>query len=185
MFMKSSTLFVVSALWMGLTLSASAQVATPVVTAMPTAIATPIGMPIFASVGTPIATTIAPPEVTIGVAEMVPTPIATSNATPVATSLPSLANSEIRSRIKAQESRIKAESRVGKLLTVQVNVLLAESASIKAQLKANYAENGKRELTAVQKADLSARLDANEKKIYEQDRDTAVGVNPAVGMPTP
>ncbi|HTC21855.1 MAG TPA: hypothetical protein VK859_13450, partial [bacterium] len=73
---------------------------------------------------------------------------------PVVTVLPGAPATtiEVRSRIRTLEARINADSKVGKLSTVQANSLLASLQSVKDQKNADYAENGKRELTGDQKA---------------------------------
>ncbi len=76
---------------------------------------------------------------------------------------------EVRARIKAQEARINADSKVGKLTTQQANALLAALQAIKDQKKADYAENGKKELTSDQKAELIGMLDENEKSLTSQN----------------
>ncbi len=76
---------------------------------------------------------------------------------------------EIRARIKAQEARINADSKVGKLTAEQANALLAALQAVKDQKKSDYAENGKKELTSDQKAELNAMLDENENKLTSQN----------------
>jgi hypothetical protein len=76
---------------------------------------------------------------------------------------------EIRARIRALEARINADSRVGKLTTVQANGFLASLQAVKDQKNADYAENGKRELTGDQKAELNEMLNEIERNLTNQN----------------
>lgn len=90
--------------------------------------------------------------------------VAQTTVATVATSRPPT-QAAIKARIKSQEARIKADSRVGKLTTDQANALLANLRAIRGKMKADHAENGKRELTGDQEAELTAQLDASEKNL--------------------
>ncbi len=72
---------------------------------------------------------------------------------------------EINARITDQETRIDADSKVGKLTLEQAKPLKCSLKKIKKQKKADYAENGKNELGGDQKTDLNNQLDANEKNL--------------------
>jgi hypothetical protein len=72
---------------------------------------------------------------------------------------------DIRARIKSLEARINADSKVGKLTTVQANALLASLQEVKDQKNADYAENGKKELTREQIAELNEMLDEDEQSL--------------------
>jgi hypothetical protein len=69
---------------------------------------------------------------------------------------------EIKARIADQEARISADSKVGKLTTVQADALRANLQAIKDKKKADYAANGKNVLTSDQKAELNGMLGQNE-----------------------
>ncbi len=71
----------------------------------------------------------------------------------------------IKARIRAQEARINADSKDGKLTTVQATALLANLKAIRDKLKADYVENGKKELTGDQEVELTGMLDASEQSI--------------------
>jgi hypothetical protein len=72
---------------------------------------------------------------------------------------------EINARITDQETRIDADSKVGKLTVEQVKPLKCSLKKIKKQKKADYVENGKKELGSDQKTDLNNQLDTNEKNL--------------------
>ncbi len=69
---------------------------------------------------------------------------------------------EINARITNQQTRIDADSKVGKLTNEQAKPLTCSLKKIKKQKKADYAENGKKELTSDQKTDLNNKLNSNE-----------------------
>jgi hypothetical protein len=89
----------------------------------------------------------------------------TTTPVPTATSGSPTTKAEIKSRIREQEARIKADSRVGKLTTGQADSHLADLKAIKDKLKADYVENGKKELTSDQKTELNNLLDESGKSI--------------------
>ena len=70
-----------------------------------------------------------------------------------------ITKAQICARLNKQTAKINADSKVGKLTTDQANDLLSSLKTVKNQMKANYAENGKNELTNDQKTALSAMLD--------------------------
>lgn len=149
--MKGLTLLAVSVWW----IAAGSWAQTPV-TAAPITIAT---NPAPTIVPSPIA---ASPMATAAI------PVATIPFAQVLTS-PSSTKAEIRGRIKEQENRIKTDSGVGKLTVLQANALLADLKSIKDKRSADYLENGKKELTSDQKAELNGMLDDNEKSIGDRN----------------
>jgi len=72
---------------------------------------------------------------------------------------------EIKARIKGQIARINGDSKAGKLTTVQADSLLADLKTIREKVKADYAINGKKELTSDQKSELNNLLDQSDKNI--------------------
>jgi hypothetical protein len=82
-------------------------------------------------------------------------------ATPAEIFVPgqNMTKTQIWTRIHNQIAKVNADSKVGKLTTDQANVLLASVQAIKDQVKADYVENGKKELTNDQKVTLSSMLD--------------------------
>jgi hypothetical protein len=76
-----------------------------------------------------------------------------------------VSKAEINARITDQETRIDADSKVGKLTTEQAKPLKSSLKQIKEKKKADYVENGKKELGGDQKVDLNNQLDANEKNL--------------------
>jgi hypothetical protein len=72
---------------------------------------------------------------------------------------PSMTKAQICARLNKQVAKVNADSKVGKLTTDQANALLASLQAVKNQLKADYVENGKKELTNDQKVALSGMLD--------------------------
>jgi len=82
-------------------------------------------------------------------------------ATPAEIFVPgqNMTKTQIWTRIHNQITKVNADSKVGKLTTDQANVLLASVQAIKDQVKADYVENGKKELTNDQKVTLSSMLD--------------------------
>lgn len=77
-----------------------------------------------------------------------------------------ITKAQIKTRIQAQTAKANADSKVGKLTTEQTSDLLVSLQAIKDQVKADYAENGKKELTEDQKVSLSAMLDQTGSAIH-------------------
>lgn len=98
---------------------------------------------------------------------MIPTTSMPTSTIPVAGGVgggPS-SKAEINARITDQETRIDADSKVGKLTMDKEKSLKCSLKKIKKQKKADYAENGKKELNIDQKTDLNNQLDSNEKNL--------------------
>ena len=89
-------------------------------------------------------------------------------ATPAAVYIPgqSVTKAQICARLNHQVAKVNSDSKVGKITTDQANQFLALLQSIKAQIKADYAQNGKKELTNDQKASLSSMLDQTGSNIH-------------------
>jgi len=90
-----------------------------------------------------------------------------AQSVPVATTVPGEIPSKaiINQRIQRQAARIKADSRVGKLTTVKAADRQAALKSIDDQKKADYVQNGNKDLTDDQKNDLIQKLDQNKQNI--------------------
>jgi uncharacterized protein YbaP (TraB family) len=82
-------------------------------------------------------------------------------ATPAEIYVPgqSMTKTQIWARIHNQIAKVNADSKVGKLTADQATSLLASIQSVKDQVKADYAINGKKELTNDQKVTLNSMLD--------------------------
>ncbi len=73
-----------------------------------------------------------------------------------------MTKAQIVARIKAQEARINADSKVGKLTATQAGALMAALKTIRDKKNDDYAENGKKELTDDQANELNEMLNNNE-----------------------
>ena len=69
---------------------------------------------------------------------------------------------QIIARIKAQEARINADSKVGKLTATQTSTLMAALQTIRDKKNDDYAENGNKELTSDQANELNQMLNNSE-----------------------
>lgn len=98
---------------------------------------------------------------------MIPTTSMPTSTIPVAGGIAGgpASKAEINARITNQETRIDVDSKVGKLTMEQAKPLKCSLKKIKKQKKADYVENGKKELGGDQKTDLNNQLDANEKNL--------------------
>jgi hypothetical protein len=75
--------------------------------------------------------------------------------------------SEIRGRFKLQRERIKQGLKSGILSKDQATALMDKLKSIGDQARADFNQNGKKPLTADQKAQINQLLDENSKVIYK------------------
>jgi hypothetical protein len=75
--------------------------------------------------------------------------------------------SEIRGRFKLQRNRIQQGLKSGVLSKDQAAGLMEKLKSIMDQAKAFFLQNGKKSLTADQKAQINQLLDENSKVIYQ------------------
>lgn len=75
--------------------------------------------------------------------------------------------SEIRARFKLQKERIKQGLKSGVLSKDQATALMDKLKSIGDQARADFNQNGKKSLTADQKAQINQLLDKNSKVIYQ------------------
>jgi ribosomal protein S13 len=84
-----------------------------------------------------------------------------SIATPAEIYIPGqgMTKAQIWNRIHNQTAKVNADSKVGKLTADQATSLRASIQSVKNQVKADYVENGKKELTNDQKVALNSMLD--------------------------
>ncbi len=115
---------------------------------------------------------------TIPTATMIPVATNTPNiAMPVNTVVPTIpgltgastTRPQIKARVSAQWARINSYSKVGQLTAVQASVLQDNLKEIRDKIKADYAENGKKQLTDEQKVELNQMLDESEKKIGDRN----------------
>ena len=96
-------------------------------------------------------------------------PIKTAGPTTLDLTGASPTSTEIRARVGAQRARIDSYSKVGQLTAVEASVLQANLKAIRDKIKADYAENGKKQLTDDQKVELNKMLDDSEKKIGDRN----------------
>ena len=107
-------------------------------------------------------------------------PVATNTpniAMPINTAVPttpdltgtSTTSTQIKARVSAQGARINSYSRVGQLTADEASVLQANLKAIRDKIKADFAENGKKQLTDDQKVELNKMLDDSEKKIGDRN----------------
>lgn len=79
-----------------------------------------------------------------------------------------MSKGQIKGRINDQVARVNAASKNGKLTTLAADALLAKLKSIRNKMKADYVENGKKELTGDQKIALNNLLDGTAKSIADK-----------------
>jgi hypothetical protein len=79
-----------------------------------------------------------------------------------------MSKAQIWSRVNDQVARVNAASKVGKLIMGETAALLAELQSIKDRIKADYVENGKKELSEDQQIMLNDMLDGTAKSIADK-----------------
>jgi len=90
-----------------------------------------------------------------------------AQAAPVATTVPGEIPSKdiINQRIKRQQAKIDADSKTGKLTGVKAADRQAVLKSINDQKKADYVQNGNKQLSDDQKKDLIQKLDTSKQDI--------------------
>jgi cytochrome c553 len=79
-----------------------------------------------------------------------------------------MSKAQIWGRVHDQIARVNAASKVGKLLIGEAASLLAQLQSIRDTIKADYVENGKKELSDDQKIALNDMLDGTARSISDK-----------------